>query len=100
MRWEDLTAAGFRHEVREAGVCVSAVGAGEKHGEHLPLETDFLNVCAGAAMAAEKEPAVVSPPFYFGRIYEVSRFPGTAAPGLIKEFQRRRRMLPGEVEGG
>jgi creatinine amidohydrolase len=41
-----------------------------------------------ACLAAEKEPAVVFPPFYFGQIYEARCFPGavTIAPTLLLEL--------------
>jgi len=77
MRWETLTAMEFEKAVRKTGVCVIAMGVIERHGEHLPLGTDYLNGHRIACLAAEKEPAVVFPPFYFGQIYEARCFPGT-----------------------
>jgi creatinine amidohydrolase len=90
MQWEQLTAAEFAAAVRETGVCVIAMGVVEKHSEHLPLGTDFLNVHKIACMAAEKEAAVVFPPFYFGQIYEARCFPGTVTikPTLLIELIR------------
>jgi creatinine amidohydrolase len=87
MRWEHLTAAAFRQSVRKTGVCVLAMGVVEKHGDHLPLGIDYLNVHRLACRAAEKEPAVVFPPYYFGQIYEAACFPGTVAikPSLLME---------------
>ena len=77
MQWENMTAQDFASAVREMGVCVIAMGVVEKHGEHLPLGTDFLNGHRVACLAAEKEPAIVFPPFYFGQIYEARCYPGT-----------------------
>ncbi|MCX7590939.1 MAG: creatininase family protein [Kiritimatiellae bacterium] len=87
MRWEELTSEEFARAVRETGVCVLALGVVEKHGDHLPLGTDFLNGHTIACLAAEKEPAVVFPPFYFGQIYEARCFPGTITlkPTLLLE---------------
>ena len=65
MQWENLTSPEFAKAVKETGVCVIAFGVVEKHGEHLPLGTDFLNGHKLACLAAEKEPAVVFPPFYY-----------------------------------
>ena len=65
MRWEELTAEEFEKGVRETGVCVIAMGVVEKHSDHLPLGTDYLVGHSIACRAAEKEPAVVFPPFYF-----------------------------------
>ena len=77
MQWDQLTAADFADAVRETGVCAIAMGVVEKPGDHLPVGTDYLNGHRLACLAAEKEPAVVFPPFYFGQIYEARCFPGT-----------------------
>jgi creatinine amidohydrolase len=77
MQWENLTSAEFAAAAKKTGVCIVSMGVIEKHGEHLPLGTDFLNGHRSACMAAEREPAVVFPPFYFGQIYEARCFPGT-----------------------
>jgi creatinine amidohydrolase len=62
-----------------------AFGVVERHGDHLPLGTDYLNSHKIVCMAAEKEPAVVFPPYYFGQIYEARCFPGTITirPALL-----------------
>ena len=88
MRWDELTANDFAEAVQETGVCVLAVGVLERHGEHLPLGTDYLNGHRLACLAAEKEPAIVFPPFYFGQIYEARCFPGavTLKPTLLIEL--------------
>jgi creatinine amidohydrolase len=74
--------------VRDTGVCILTFGVIEKHSEHLPLGTDFLNGHRLACLAADKEPAVVFPPFYFGQIYEARCFPGTVtlAPTLLLQL--------------
>ncbi|MBN1580081.1 MAG: creatininase family protein [Anaerolineae bacterium] len=88
MQWEQLTATDFERAVRETGVCLIAMGVVEKHSEHLPLGTDFLNGHKICCLATENEPAVVFPPFYFGQIYEARCFPGTItiAPKLLVEL--------------
>jgi creatinine amidohydrolase len=88
MQWENLTATDFAQAVRETGVCILSFGVIEKHSEHLPLGTDFLNGHHLACLAAVKEPAVVFPPFYFGQIYEARCFPGTVtlAPALLLQL--------------
>ncbi len=85
MQWENLTATDFEAAVRDTGVCILALGVLEKHSEHLPLGTDFLNGHRLACLAAERELAVVFPPFYFGQIYEARCFPGalTLRPTLL-----------------
>lgn len=88
MQWEQLTSPDFKSAVEQAGVCIIAMGVIERHSEHLPLGTDFLNGHQLAVLAAEKEPAVVFPPFYFGQIYEARCFPGTVTlrPALLVEL--------------
>ena len=88
MQWENLTATDFAAAVHDTKVCILSIGVLEKHSEHLPLGTDFLNGHRLACLAAEKEPAVVFPPFYFGQIYEARCFPGalTLRPTLLIEL--------------
>jgi creatinine amidohydrolase len=88
VQWENLTATDFADAVHDTGVCILSMGVIEKHSEHLPLGTDFLNGHRLACLAAEKEPAVVFPPFYFGQIYEARCFPGTVTlkPTLLIEL--------------
>jgi creatinine amidohydrolase len=88
MQWEQLTSPDFAKAVKETGVCIVAFGVVERHADHLPLGTDFLNGHKLASLAAEREPAVVFPPFYFGQIYEARCFPGTVAikPPLLLEI--------------
>jgi creatinine amidohydrolase len=88
MQWEHLTSTEFAVAVQETGVCILTLGVLEKHSEHLPLGTDYLNAHRVACLAAEREPAVVFPPFYFGQIYEARCFPGALAiaPTLLLEL--------------
>jgi creatinine amidohydrolase len=88
MNWENLTAPDFAEAVKTTGgVCVIPVGCVEKHFDHLPLGTDFLNGHKVCTLAAEKEPAVVFPPYYFGQIHEARPFPGTVAIDPILTLQ-------------
>lgn len=77
MQWEQLTSDDFGAAVAETGVCLLALSVLERHSTHLPLGTDMLNAHRIACLAAEREPAVVFPPWYFGQIYEARCFPGT-----------------------
>lgn len=88
MQWENMTSGQFARAVKETGVCILTLGVIEKHGRHLPLGTDYFNGHKIACLAAEKEPAVVFPPFYFGQIYEARCFPGTVTlkPTLLIEL--------------
>jgi creatinine amidohydrolase len=51
----------------------------EKHGPHLPIGNDLLNVRYAALHGAEQEYAVVFPEYYFGQIFEAKHEPGTVA---------------------
>lgn len=77
MQWENLTSTEFKQAVDDTGVCILSCGVLEKHSEHLPLGTDVFVAHNVSCMAAERESAVVFPPFYFGQIYEARCFPGT-----------------------
>jgi len=78
--WEELTADDFHRAIEVSkGTCVLPIGILEKHGPHLPLGTDLLNVRYASLHAAEKEFAVVFPEYYFGQIFEAKHEPGTIA---------------------
>lgn len=78
--WEELTAADFRSAIQQSqGTCLLPFGILEKHGPHLPLGTDLLDVRYAALHAAEQEYAVVFPEYYFGQIFEARHEPGTIA---------------------
>ena len=80
VRWEELTADDFRSAIRQSqGTCLLPFGILEKHGPHLPLGTDLLDVRHAALHAAEQEYAVVFPEYYFGQIFEARHEPGTVA---------------------
>jgi creatinine amidohydrolase len=79
-KWEELTASDFRDAIHQAkGTCILPFGILEKHGPHLPLGTDLLNVRYAALHAADREYAVVFPEYYFGQIFEAKQEPGTVA---------------------
>jgi creatinine amidohydrolase len=80
VHWEELTASDFREGIhRSQGTCLLPFGILEKHGPHLPLGTDLLDVRYAALHAAEQEYAVVFPEYYFGQIAEARHEPGTVA---------------------
>jgi len=80
VKWEELTAEDFRAAIQQSkGTCLLPFGILEKHGPHLPLGTDLLNVRYASLHAAEQEFAVVFPEYYFGQIFEAKHEPGTVA---------------------
>ena len=82
-KWEELTAADFRQAIQQSkGTCLLPFGILEKHGPHLPLGTDLLNVRYASLQAVQQEYAVVFPEYYFGQIFEAKHEPGTVAYSL------------------
>src|SRR5438270_1853198 len=80
VHWEELTAADFKDGIARAqGTCLLPFGIMEKHGPHLPLGNDLLNVRYVALNAAQQEYAIVFPEHYFGQIFEAKHEPGTIA---------------------
>jgi len=80
VHWEELTAPDFAQAIsRSGGTCLLPFGIIEKHGPHLPLGTDLLDVRYATLKAAEQEYAVVFPEYYFGQIFEAKHQPGTVA---------------------
>lgn len=80
VKWEELTAGDFVKAIHQArGTCVLPFGVLEKHGPHLPLGSDLINVRYSSLRAAGQEYAVVFPEYYFGQIFEAKHEPGTIA---------------------
>ena len=80
VHWEELSASEFRDAIgRAQGTCLLPFGIMEKHGPHLPLGNDLLNVRYAVLEATKQEYAVVFPAYYFGQIFEAKHEPGTVA---------------------
>jgi len=85
-KWEELTAPDFIKAVSQSGkVCIIPLGIIEKHGPHLPLGTDLIDVRAQVLNAVKEEYAVVFPEYYAGQINEARHQPGVIAysPDLV-----------------
>jgi creatinine amidohydrolase len=79
-KWEEITSPQFSKAVAIAGgVCVIPMGVIEKHGPHLPLGTDMFEARETAFRAAQKEYAIVFPPYFMGQIFEARHQAGTLA---------------------
>ena len=79
-KWEELTAGDFVTALQKSqGTCVLPFGIVEKHGPHLPLGTDLINVRWAAEHGVEQEYSIVFPAYYFGQIFEAKHEPGTLA---------------------
>jgi creatinine amidohydrolase len=80
VHWEELTGPDFVTAIHQSqGVCVLPFGIIEKHGPHLPLGTDLINVRFVTEKAAQQEYVVVFPAYYFGQIAEARQQPGTVS---------------------
>jgi creatinine amidohydrolase len=80
VQYEELTAPDFIQAGHQAqSTCLIPLGVLEKHGPHLPLGTDMIDVREIALRAAKKEYAIVFPEYYFGQIHEAKHQPGTLA---------------------
>jgi creatinine amidohydrolase len=79
-KWEELTAGDFKQAIVKAqGTCLLPFGILEKHGPHLPIGTDLLNVRYVAEHAAQQEYAIIFPQYFAGQIFEAKHEPGTIA---------------------
>jgi len=86
-KWEELTGPDFIQAIHQSqGVCVLPFGIIEKHGAHLPLGTDLLDVRFAVMNAVAQEYAVVFPEYYFGQIFEAQQQPGTVAYSLSTQL--------------
>jgi len=86
-KWEELTAPDFVQAIHQSqGVCLLPIGIIEKHGPHLPLGTDLLDVRFAVMNAVTQEYAVVFPEYYFGQIFEAQQQPGTLAYSLSTQL--------------
>jgi creatinine amidohydrolase len=86
-KWEELTAPDFVQAIHQSqGVCLLPFGIIEKHGPHLPLGTDLLDVRFAVMNAVQQEYAVVFPEYYFGQIFEAQQQPGTVAYSLSTQL--------------
>lgn len=77
MLWEKMTSLEIEEAARKELVAVLPIGSIEIHGPHMPVGTDSITVYKIAEFAAEREPAVVLPPFYYAYVPENRHFPGT-----------------------
>jgi creatinine amidohydrolase len=86
-KWEELTGPDFIQAIHQSqGACVLPFGIIEKHGPHLPLGTDLLDVRFAVMNAVKQEYAVVFPEYYFGQIFEAQQQPGTLAYSLSTQL--------------
>ena len=62
MRWELLREEEFTKAIKKSsGLCILPIGCLEKHGQHLPVGTDYLETMSIIDSALEVEDAVLFP---------------------------------------
>jgi len=77
---EELSSPKFVQALEKSGrTCVIPFGIIEKHGPHLPLGTDLIEVREMCLRAVAQEYAIVFPAYYVGQINEAKHQPGTIA---------------------
>ena len=80
VQMEELNATQFLQAIEQSDhTILLPFGVLEKHGPHLPIGTDLINVRELALRAAKNEYTIVFPPYYFAQIFEAKHQPGTMA---------------------
>ena len=88
VQWEELTSADFVKGIQQSqGTCLLPIGILEKHGLHLPLGNDLLNVRYVALHSSQQEFAIVFPEYFAGQIFEARHQPGTVAYSLRMQLE-------------
>ena len=79
-RWDELTASEWPLALKNSNrTCILPIGILEKHGPHVPIGSDLIQVREWSARATKKEYAVVFPDFFYGQINEAKHQPGAFA---------------------
>ncbi len=77
-RWDELVASDWPKALEKSNyTCILPIGILEKHGPHVPIGSDLIQVREWAARATKKEYAVVFPDYFYGQINEARHVPGT-----------------------
>lgn len=83
MKWEELTEEEFPEAIKKSGgVCVLPLGCLEKHGQHLPVGTDYIEALDAVTEAAKLEDAVIFPTGAW--LGDVSCFHAFKNPGDVR----------------
>jgi creatinine amidohydrolase len=79
-RWDELTASERPKALEKSDqTCILPIGILEKHGPHVPIGSDLIQVREWSARATKKEYAVVFPDYFYGQINEARQQYGTFA---------------------
>lgn len=75
MKWENLREEEFAPMLEKTHrVCAVGIGCIEKHGQHLPLGADTMQVRKIVSLAAEREPVCEFPALFFGDLQGAHQF--------------------------
>ncbi|HMH33759.1 MAG TPA: creatininase family protein [Puia sp.] len=79
-RWDELTASEWPKALAKSNqTCILPIGILEKHGPHVPIGSDLIQVREWSSRATKREYAVVFPDYFYGQINEARHQPGTFA---------------------
>jgi creatinine amidohydrolase len=79
-RWDELTASEWPKALEKSSqTCILPIGILEKHGPHVPIGSDLIQVREWSARATKKEYAVVFPDYFYGQINEAKQQYGAFA---------------------
>src|SRR5882762_11224387 len=79
-RWDELTASDWPKALAQSSqTCILPIGILEKHGPHVPIGSDLIQVREWSARATKQEYAVVFPDYFYGQINEARHQFGTFA---------------------
>ena len=79
-RWDELTASEWSLALKKSNnTCILPIGILEKHGPHVPIGSDLIQVREWSSRATRKEYAVVFPDYFYGQINEAKHQPGIFA---------------------
>jgi len=77
-RWDELTASEWPKALQQSdSTCILPIGILEKHGPHVPIGSDLIQVREWAARATKQQYAVVFPDYFYGQINEARHQFGT-----------------------
>jgi creatinine amidohydrolase len=79
-RWDELTASDWPKALAQSdSTCILPFGILEKHGPHVPIGSDLIQVHEWANRAVKQSYAVIFPDYLFGQINEAKHQPGAFA---------------------
>ncbi|NPA24517.1 MAG: creatininase family protein [Deltaproteobacteria bacterium] len=86
----DMTMPEFVAGLKKSRTIFLPFGSTEEHGEHLPLDTDTMQVYAVVQRASTLHPVFVAPPVHYGICRSTSAHPGTVgiSPDTLRALAR------------